>query len=72
VEIPPGSVADGRPIKEVPVPGGCTIVSVRRGFDVIVPDGSTGLAAGDVVTVFARPASRQQFVERLRATAGAD
>ncbi|HUU61655.1 MAG TPA: chloride channel protein, partial [Acidimicrobiia bacterium] len=39
VEIPAGSVADGRIIREIPVPGGCTIVSVRRGPDVIVPDG---------------------------------
>jgi Trk K+ transport system NAD-binding subunit len=59
-------VADGRLIKEIAVPGGCTIVSVRRGLDVIVPDGNTRLASGDVITLFAEPDSRRQFAERLR------
>jgi CIC family chloride channel protein len=67
IEIPQASVADGRPIREVAVPSGCTIVSVRRGNEVIVPDGSTVLEAGDLVTVFARPDSRRSLVERLRA-----
>jgi CIC family chloride channel protein len=66
LEVPAGSVADGRVIREVPVPGGCTIVSVRRDAEVIVPDGSTRLRAGDVLTVFARWESRTQFAERLR------
>jgi Trk K+ transport system NAD-binding subunit len=68
LEIPAGSLADGRLIKEIPVPGGCTIVSVRRRGEVIVPDGNTRLAAGDVLTVFARRESRTQFAERLRST----
>jgi CIC family chloride channel protein len=67
VEIPAGSVADGRVIREVPVPGGCTIVSVRRGSAMLVPDGGTLLAAGDVLTLFAHPAAREQFAERLLA-----
>jgi Trk K+ transport system NAD-binding subunit len=66
LEIPLGSVADGRLIKEVAIPGGCTIVSVRRDMTVIVPDGNTRLASGDVITVFAKPDSRRQFAERLR------
>jgi CIC family chloride channel protein len=66
LEIPLGSVADGRLIKEVAIPGGCTIVSVRRGMDVIVPDGNTRLLSGDVITLFARQDSRKQFAERLR------
>lgn len=67
LELPVGSVADGRPIREVAIPGGCTVVSVRRGAEVLIPDGSTMLAAGDVLTVFAKPESRRLFVERLRA-----
>ncbi|MBU1866001.1 MAG: chloride channel protein, partial [Actinobacteria bacterium] len=66
LEIPLGSVADGRLIKEVAIPGGCTIVSVRRGMEVIVPDGNTRLLSGDVITLFARQDSRKQFAERLR------
>lgn len=69
VEVPVGSVADGRPIREVAIPGGCTVVSVRRRADVIVPDGGTILHGGDVLTVFARSVSRRTFVERLQASA---
>ncbi len=70
LEVPAGSVADGRPIREVAVPSGCTIVSVLRESDVIIPVGATVLEAGDVLTVFARPGSRRSLVERLRASAG--
>ena len=66
MEIPQGSVADGRLIKEVPVPAGATIVSVRRGTLVMVPDGNTRLRGGDVLAVFARSGSREQFEQRLR------
>jgi len=65
LEIPAGSGADGASIRDVAVPGGCTIVSVRRDAEVMIPDGSTVLAAGDVLTVFAKPASRRLFAERL-------
>jgi CIC family chloride channel protein len=65
VEVPAGSAANGRAIREVAVPAGCSIVSVRRGAEVLVPGGGTVLASGDVLTVFAHPAARQQFVERL-------
>lgn len=67
LEVPAGSIADGRLLKEIPVPGGCTVVSVRRGLEVLVPDGNTRLQAGDVMTVFARSGLYEQLVERLRA-----
>ena len=67
LEVPEGSTSAGRPLREMAVPGGCTVVSVRRGLDVIVPDGNTAIAEGDVLTVFARQASRDQFVARLHA-----
>jgi CIC family chloride channel protein len=67
LEIPAGTVADGRLLKELPVPGGCTVVSVRRGLQIVVPDGSTRLRGGDVLTVFARSGLYEQLVERLRA-----
>jgi CIC family chloride channel protein len=66
VTIPAGSVADGRPIREIPIPGGCTIVSVQRGGDLLVPSGETRLQDGDVITVFAHPSAREQLGERLR------
>ena len=67
VEIPAGTVADGRLLKEIPLPGGATVVSVRRGMEVTVPDGNTRLRSGDVMTVFARRGLYEQLVERLRA-----
>lgn len=72
LEIPLGSVADGRQVREIAIPGGCTIVSVRRGADVIVPDGNTRLGSGDVITCFANAASRRQLVERLRSPQAGD
>ncbi|MDX1689898.1 MAG: chloride channel protein [Acidimicrobiia bacterium] len=66
VEIPVGSSTDGRRVAEVAIPSGCTVVAVRRGDDTLVPDGATVLRAGDVLTIFALPGSRDQFVERLR------
>jgi CIC family chloride channel protein len=67
VPVVAGSIADGRLLKEVPLPGGVTIVSVSRGTDVVVPDGNTRLGAGDMLTVFARHGLHEQLVERLRA-----
>ncbi len=65
-EIPAGSIADGRPVREVAWPEGCTLVSVRRGRDVVVPKGSTMLAAGDVVTAFGTAGVRDRVQMRLR------
>jgi CIC family chloride channel protein len=68
--IPLGSMADGRKVREVSWPEGSTLVSVRRNRDVLVPTGDTSLLAGDVVTAFGTPASRQRMIDRLNA--GAD
>ena len=66
--IPGGSMADGRPLKEVHWPSGCTLVAVRRGRAVLVPEGDTVLQDGDIVTGFGAPGARSQVLERLRAT----
>lgn len=68
--VPLGSMADGRQVRDVPWPEGSTLVSVRRGTEVLVPGGSTRLVANDVITAFGTPASRDRMVERLNA--GAD
>jgi CIC family chloride channel protein len=67
--VPAGSVADGRAIRDLEIPEGCTIVSVQRGTEVIVPDGSTVLRSGDRLTVFAVPGARRALVQRLQAAA---
>lgn len=68
--IPVGSIADGRRLREVAWPEGSTLVSVRRGREVLVPSGNTVLRADDVVTAFGTDASKSRMIERLNA--GAD
>ncbi len=68
--IPAGSVADGAAVRTVQWPEGSTLVSVRRGTEVLVPGGSTVLVANDVVTAFGTTASRERMIARLNA--GAD
>lgn len=67
--IPPGSIADGKAVREVRWPEGSTLVSVRRGTDVLVPGGSTVLLPNDVVTAFGTASSRERMIERLNAGA---
>jgi CIC family chloride channel protein len=68
--VPPGSMADGRAIREVAWPEGSTLVSIRRDRQVEVPTGDTVLMRGDVVTAFGTLASKERMIERLNA--GAD
>jgi CIC family chloride channel protein len=68
--IPPGSMADGRAIREVAWPEGSTLVSIRRDREVQVPSGDTILRSEDVVTAFGTSASKSRMIERLNA--GAD
>ncbi len=63
--VPPGSVADGRAVRDVDWPEQSTIVSARRGTSVIVPTGATVLEAGDVITAFGTLDSREQMIEML-------
>ena len=66
--IPAGSMADGRQVKEVHWPAGCTLVAIRRGRAVLVPEGDTALRADDIVTGFGASGARNQVLGRLRAT----
>jgi len=64
--IPGGSNADGSLLKDVEWPQGCTLVAVRRGHAVLVPDGTTVLEAGDIITGFGGPHARHEVVDKLR------
>ena len=66
--IPPGSLADGKFLREIRWPEACTIVSIRRGRVVHVPTGNTRIIRDDVLTAFATPAARVATIERLNAT----
>ena len=67
--IPAGSMADGHAVKDVRWPRGSTLVSVRRNTAVMVPEGSTLLMAGDVITAFGTESSRERMIQRLNAGA---
>jgi chloride channel protein, CIC family len=64
-DIPPGSIADHRRIREVPWPEGCIIVSVHRGNQLLVASGDLELRSGDALTVFGDQAARHRLTERL-------
>lgn len=68
--VPPGSIADGKAVKDVRWPEGSTLVSVRRHTEVLVPAGRTVLQANDVITAFGTEESRRAMIERMNA--GAD
>ncbi|MGA8039491.1 MAG: chloride channel protein [Acidimicrobiia bacterium] len=68
--VPPGSLADGKTIREVAWPEGSTLVSIRRGREVMVPTGDTVVGKDDVITAFGTAASKARMIERLNA--GAD
>jgi len=68
--VPPGSIADGRAIREVSWPEGSTLVSIRRDRDIMIPSGTTVLSSGDLITAFGTSTSKERMIERLNA--GAD
>ncbi len=63
--ITSGSLADGRPISEIPWPEGCVVVSVHRGSRLLVPTGGTVVRAGDAITAFGSDEARDRLIERL-------
>jgi len=71
-EIPPGSAADGRRIREVPWPEGCIVVSVHRGNELLVAAGDLELHSGDALTVFCDEVARGRLIERLTPHPGSE
>jgi CIC family chloride channel protein len=67
-QIPPGSLADGRRVSEVPWPEGSLLVSVHRGTSLLVPTGHTRLSAGDAITAFGSEDARDRLIGRLART----
>jgi len=64
-QIPPGSPADHRKIREVNWPEGCIVVSVHRGNELLVASGDLELRSGDALTLLGDEAARRRMVERL-------
>jgi cell volume regulation protein A len=60
------SAAAGRRILDLQFPSGALVVLLRRGDEVIIPDGGTGLQAGDRLVVLADEAVMPDLRARVR------
>ncbi|MEZ0397392.1 MAG: chloride channel protein [Anaerolineales bacterium] len=65
LQVAPGAPADGHLLRELNLPPGCVIASLRRGRRVLVPRGDTPLRAGDVLVVTLDSATGEQGREEL-------
>ena len=55
VAVEHGAPFDGKPIRELGLPPGCILVSIRRGFEDIVPVAATVVQAEDRLTAIVSP-----------------
>ena len=49
-----GSLADTRPLSEIPWPKDSLVASIQRGSQVLIPHGNTLIKAGDQVTIICK------------------
>ncbi len=66
IDVPAGAFAVGKSIVEIGVPKEVLIVLIQRAGKLIVPRGTTPLAAEDSLLVLATPTAKTELVERLR------
>jgi trk system potassium uptake protein TrkA len=64
--IEAGAAADGAAVRDLPLPGGCTLAAVIRGGQVLAPRGDTVLRAGDELIAVARADQQAQLSGLLR------
>ena len=65
----PGRAAEawvGRALREIRLPAGSLVVVIRRGVQVIVPQGDTIVEEGDTITVIGEPDALRALEEQLR------
>lgn len=55
LSVQPGSPFDGKRVKELGLPAGCLLVTVRHGINEAVPGANTLLEAGDRITAVIAP-----------------
>ena len=51
ITLAPASAATDKKVAKLGLPGGVVLVSIRRGRDLLIPNGNTRLQANDVVTI---------------------
>ncbi len=66
VEVAKGALADKREVRGVLWPVGAKVTELRRGEDVILPDGGTILHGGDVLTIVCKTSAPEKTREELQ------
>jgi CIC family chloride channel protein len=64
-DVPAASPLVGRELRDLALPEGVLIASLRHGADTTVPSGASRLSAGDTVTVVSTTAAQVEFMARL-------
>jgi trk system potassium uptake protein TrkA len=64
--IEAGAAADGRAVRDLPLPSACTLAAVIRRGEVLAPRGDTVLRADDELIAVARADQQMQLSELLR------
>lgn len=70
VQVQPGSPFDGRMVRELGLPAGCVLVTLRRGLDEEVPTAATRLRGGDRLTAVVGPKAGRAVALLRQGTSG--
>ncbi len=60
-----GAIAEGREVRDVLWPSGARVVEIRRGEEVILPDGDTVLHGGDILKMVCKTDSPERVKDEL-------
>ena len=60
-----GATADKREVRDVLWPSGVRVTEIKRGEELIIPDGDTVLRVGDVLTIVCRTEAPQKVKDEL-------
>ncbi len=60
-----GAIAEKREIRDVLWPSGARVVEIKRGDEVILPDGDTVLVKGDILTIVCKTPDHQKVKDEL-------
>ena len=67
--VAPGSPFEGRRVRELGLPAGCVLITIRRGFDEHIPTAESALQAGDRITAVVAPQAADGVTLLRRGTA---
>ena len=65
VDIPEGSPATGKMVKDIHLPGECVLAAIIREDHILLPSGTTDLEPNDTVIAVAEPSSQHVLREAL-------